>query len=47
MDNSVEYEIRKMITEMKSGYNDGYVQDYYRKQLQEIQKFLNEALDEK
>ena len=33
MDNDIEFEIRKMVIEMKSGYNDGWVQDHYRSRL--------------
>jgi hypothetical protein len=44
--NDIEFEIRRMILEMKSGHNDGYVQNHYRKQLKSIQKLVNGALDE-
>ena len=44
--NDIEFEIRRMVLEMKSGHNDGYVQDHYRKQLKRIQKLVNEALDD-
>lgn len=42
----IEFEIRRMILEMKSGHNDGYVQGHYRKQLKRIQKMINEALED-
>jgi hypothetical protein len=44
--NDIEFEIRRMILEMISGYNDGWVQDSYRKKLKSIQKLVNGALDE-
>lgn len=44
--NDIEFEIRRMILEMKSGHNDGYVQEHYRKQLKQIQKLINGALDD-
>jgi hypothetical protein len=44
--NDIEFEIRRMILEMMSGHNDGWVSEDYRKQLKRIQKLVNEALDE-
>lgn len=45
-DIEIEIEIRKMIAEMKSGHNDGYVQAHYRKKLMEIKMILELALRE-
>ena len=46
MTEDLEFEIRRMVLEMKSGHNDGYVQDHYRKQLKRIQKLVNDALED-
>lgn len=39
-------DIRQMLIQAKSPYNDGFTQDLYRKKLVEIQKLLNENLKE-
>ena len=40
----VEKEIRKMIAEMKSGHNDGWTIDHYRKQLINIRDIIEGSL---
>lgn len=42
----VETEIRKMIAEMKSGHNDGWVQGEYRQRLTKLKMILELALRE-
>lgn len=39
-------EVRQMLIQAKSPYNDGFTQDLYRKRLIEIQKLLNDNLKE-
>lgn len=40
----IEMQIRKMIVEMKSGHNDGYVTDHYRKMLTNLKTIIDDAL---
>lgn len=41
---TVEYEIRKMIIEARSGHNDGWVQEHYRNELLKIKELIEKGL---
>lgn len=44
MASELESEIRRMIMEMNSGHNDGWVTNHYREELKRLKKLIDEAL---
>jgi hypothetical protein len=42
---NVEFEVRKMIAEATSGYNDGWVQEEYRNRLIELKALIEQGLE--
>lgn len=44
MASELKDQIFRMILEMKSGHNDGWVSLHYRKELQELKKMIDDAL---
>ena len=43
---SAEKQVRDMIEEMRSGYNDGWVQNAYRQELKNIKRIIEDALSD-
>lgn len=45
MASELESEIKRMILEMNSGHNDGWVTNHYREELKRLKKLIDGALE--